>query len=111
RVDMRLLSGLASQLESPPCTDRRCHSLSFAVFFIYHPATSDLYTLSLHDALPIYHQQLELVRSVRVHEARDDRVDTDRFSRASSSEEQTSELQSRAHLVCRLLLGKKNAAV
>src|SRR5436305_8867323 len=74
--------------------------LAFILFFFNDTATTEIYTLSLHDALPI------LDRS-----GPDDRdfdhdiVKTFRFH--ARSEEHTSELQSRPHLVCRLLLEKK----
>src|SRR3989442_9634133 len=74
------------------------------IFFFNDTATTEIYTLSLHDALPIY----------RVAAA-DDREGRRRGHRARGghgaglrSEEHTSELQSRPHLVCRLLLEKKN---
>src|SRR5437764_10904776 len=71
-----------------------------AVFFLNHTATTEIYTLSLHDALPIYRR-----RSYRRNAAADD------FLRApvtgDRSEEHTSELQSPMYLVCRLLLEKK----
>src|SRR2546422_5898510 len=81
---------------------------SFSFFFFFNDtATTEIYTLSLHDALPIlvieagaqsvalvvldligfFHDEVEKIRS----------------------EEHTSELQSRLHLVCRLLLEKKKS--
>src|SRR6266545_7911416 len=76
-----------------------------SLFFVNDAATTDIYTLSLHDALPIFAVQRQHGRaSLRhcVHVAPDDeRSDEDR------SEEHTSELQSLAYLVCRLLLEKK----
>src|SRR3712207_8991901 len=93
------------------------------IFFFNDTATTEIYTLSLHDALPISlaperHPDLrpERVRVVELHHAeprpaplrrpgvavhRDDVVPPPR------SEEHTSELQSRQYLVCRLLLEKK----
>src|SRR5215208_8538016 len=74
-------------------------SLFFLVlffFFFNDTATTEIYTLSLHDALPICHP-------VRGHGPRRLRVPHHR----GRSEEHTSELQSRGHLVCRLLLEKK----
>src|SRR4249920_4185649 len=68
-------------------------------FFFNDTATTEIYTLSLHDALPILasFKQKRMSRyatlSLRWHDPR--------------SEEHTSELQSRPHLVCRLLLEKK----
>src|SRR5438309_6129520 len=68
-------------------------------FFFNDTATTEIYTLSLHDALPISRQ-----RERRRHRPRpSDR----RLGRARRSEEHTSELQSQFHLVCRLLLEKK----
>src|SRR5438876_7120680 len=71
-------------------------------YFSFTPtATTDIYTLSLHDALPIC--SVPRRRHQRPpRRARGRRV-------PSRSEEHTSELQSPVHLVCRLLLEKKNA--
>src|SRR2546429_7266308 len=73
-------------------------------FFFNDTATTEIYTLSLHDALPIsLHPRLVLERSgVGRH-------DFHARSRERRSEEHTSELQSRLHLVCRLLLEKKKS--
>src|SRR5690625_6158804 len=78
--------------------------LAFAFFFFNDPATSEIYTLSLHDALPIW-----TIRWVGSRTARMIAPARSRQERSSStrSEEHTSELQSRGHLVCRLLLEKK----
>src|SRR5258708_8986280 len=88
----------------------RCSCLMM-FFFFNDTATTEIYTLSLHDALPI----CRALRPSQVHAAR-------RRARAAStawapsrqaapeaarSEEHTSELQSPDHLVCRLLLEKK----
>src|SRR5258706_13634856 len=80
-------------------------------FFFNDTATTEIYTLSLHDALPIFRRVLELVEELVVHvmrasgiEQRGVDVDPDRRMR---SEEHTSELQSLTNLVCRLLLEKK----
>src|SRR3712207_8014701 len=89
-------------------------------FFFNDTATTEIYTLSLHDALPIL---------VEARIARPEIVECDRHARALEngerrpgdleivrergfgnlhrSEEHTSELQSRQYLVCRLLLEKK----
>src|SRR3712207_7869518 len=91
-------------------------------FFFNDTATTEIYTLSLHDALPIF-AALLAVRFVDLQ--RDDRVllelaedveaapappAPERVRRVGDvrSEEHTSELQSRQYLVCRLLLDKKN---
>src|SRR5438067_2733538 len=86
----------------------------FFFFFFNDTATTEIYTLSLHDALPIYkarrigRQVLAKYRSLgprcRAAQARTRRKGRPAFSR---SEEHTSELQSRFDLVCRLLLEKK----
>src|SRR6478672_13631587 len=73
----------------------RCLSL---FFFFNDTATTEIYTLSLHDALPIFPGDPTVPELVEAdHRA----VDLER------SEEHTSELQSRSDLVCRLLLEKK----
>src|SRR2546422_5605262 len=80
-------------------------------FFFNDTATTEIYTLSLHDALPIY--ILPLLDSGRADEFLyyvtpyvEGESLRSRLNRRS--EEHTSELQSRLHLVCRLLLEKKN---
>src|SRR5439155_7587651 len=76
-----------------------------SVLFCTDPATTKIYTLSLHDALPISH--LHLLGRSRCERSQS-RLDGRRETRLRSrSEEHTSELQSRGHLVCRLLLEKK----
>src|SRR3989442_3934096 len=78
---------------------------SFLFFFFNDTATTEIYTLSLHDALPISRPRSALVRRVR------ERAPPSRSSPSPGrSEEHTSELQSRPHLVCRLLLEKKKRA-
>src|ERR1041385_8591870 len=72
---------------------------SFVFFFFFNDtATTEIYTLSLHDALPIYSGNA--VAAGR-HCSRGPNPD-----RSTRSEEHTSELQSRLQLVCRLLLEK-----
>src|SRR3712207_9066972 len=89
-------------------------SLCLIFFFFNDTATTEIYTLSLHDALPICLGQLAQPE----HEALDDagqRVGDDDAEPGADgvdeadlrSEEHTSELQSRQYLVCRLLLEKK----
>src|SRR5690349_23951917 len=76
--------------------------MSFISFFFFNDtATTEIYTLSLHDALPI---SIILARARFTRPAYDD---GDRFGFCRRSEEHTSELQSRRDLVCRLLLEKK----
>src|SRR5207302_10726487 len=90
------------------------HSLSYSslisIFFFNDPATPQIYTLSLHDALPISAIARE---GQRGHESCAGKVTISHsvqrlpISCGSRSEEHTSELQSRENLVCRLLLEKK----
>src|ERR1019366_3240109 len=70
------------------------------VFFFNDTATTEIYTLSLHDALPIYDMELEEFISW---------IDNMCIFRVPyhRSEEHTSELQSLTNLVCRLLLEKR----
>src|SRR5262245_64794239 len=81
--------------------------MSFSIyhffFFFNDTATTEIYTLSLHDALPIFSQ-------ARTTPASPSTLVNPSCSRSIStvrSEEHTSELQSLRHLVCRLLLEKK----
>src|SRR5436853_2711634 len=91
-------------------------SLSSPFFFFNDTATTEIYTLSLHDVLPICRERLgdnlysDSVLALDADTGKlkwhyqftpHDEVDYDR------SEEHTSELQSLRHLVCRLLLEKK----
>src|SRR5215208_6333331 len=77
-------------------------AMTQAFFFFNDPATTEIYTLSLHDALPIS-------RAARRTSAIASTALTPRSGRDERSEEHTSELQSRGHLVCRLLLEKKKS--
>src|SRR5699024_11223094 len=77
-------------------------------FFFIAPATTEIYTLSLHDALPISAAQAR--RCLRQKQPSWSRGRALIFAsprRRARSEEHTSELQSRFDLVCRLLLEKK----
>src|SRR5438105_15616711 len=75
--------------------------LYFFFFFFNDTATTEIYTLSLHDALPISERARRPADFCCAACRRRDR------DRAGRSEEHTSELQSRVDLVCRLLLEKK----
>src|SRR2546426_6553165 len=75
----------------------------FYFFFFNDTATTEIYTLSLHDALPIWDGQGR--RPLRQRAIREPPVAGRMDHR---SEEHTSELQSPCNLVCRLLLEKKN---
>src|SRR2546422_10995394 len=79
-------------------------------FFFNDTATTEIYTLSLHDALPISMRAEDAANSSIVTAIATKRGERGRLVIASAemrSEEHTSELQSRLHLVCRLLLEKK----
>src|SRR2546430_17671303 len=81
----------------------------FFFFFFNDTATTEIYTLSLHDALPISARGSGAVRGIRARAADATRDDARAGHRAAEdrSEEHTSELQSQSNLVCRLLLEKK----
>src|SRR5256885_8289170 len=73
-------------------------------FFFNDTATTEIYTLSLHDALPIFSRRVAPRHGTQSTVPRPAlRAGT----RAARSEEHTSELQSPCNLVCRLLLEKK----
>src|SRR3712207_6978917 len=83
-------------------------------FFFNDTATTEIYTLSLHDALPICARSVPSSRTWATTEPRAGSTNWGRNARKNSatfgfvrSEEHTSELQSRQYLVCRLLLEKK----
>src|SRR3712207_8028676 len=88
---------------------------SMCIFFFFNDtATTEIYTLSLHDALPISRSHgsgdCEGPRSVTMGCRRgehDPPLGLGSPPRPRRSEEHTSELQSRQYLVCRLLLEKK----
>src|SRR5258707_2746833 len=78
-----------------------------SIFFFNDTATTEIYTLSLHDALPIlggYPEWLDYCEDLVFDLAPQNAGHRFGFAR---SEEHTSELQSRQYLVCRLLLEKK----
>src|SRR2546427_7166992 len=90
------------------------------IFFFNDTATTEIYTLSLHDALPILdatppfaeggrRQQSQRAGEHRrlVGEDIAEHVLGDQHVEVARSEEHTSELQSQSNLVCRLLLEKK----
>src|SRR5258707_2845961 len=92
----------------------------FGFFFFNDTATTEIYTLSLHDALPIYRGREgaagdahDLACERRLLAARGRGAPQQRQGHRGSkgdearSEEHTSEIQSRPYLVCRLLLLKK----
>src|SRR5258708_33372548 len=80
---------------------------SFLSFFFFNDtATTEIYTLSLHDALPIYLDRRLGARRPEGFSAGVRRRPAG-VRNLAGSEEHTSELQSPDHLVCRLLLEKK----
>src|SRR2546421_3725227 len=84
--------------------------VSLFFFFFNDTATTEIYTLSLHDALPISLTSSTLPAFTTPHtRGRAGKLERTRHRPRSSrrSEEHTSELQSRSDLVCRLLLEKK----
>src|SRR5438046_4766771 len=92
------------------------HSLYPLIFFLsffHETAPSMIYTLSLHDALPIW--ELVILESIQARVSSEGRPhlvtvygDAGVGKSRLRSEEHTSELQSLTNLVCRLLLEKKN---
>src|SRR2546430_1439504 len=108
---------------TPPPLHFLTHGLLF--FFFNDPAPTEIYPLSLHDALPIWRDRPSRRRRARLHGEdelgrlgrRRSRGDVERVARRAGStrgrgaqrrsEEHTSELQSQSNLVCRLLLENK----
>src|SRR5258705_4870663 len=100
--------------------------MTYFFFFFNDTATTEIYTLSLHDALPIWTRPLRYVPSDTVGNAsrssrrplclaklakRKNAEISLHLQWMPRSEEHTSELQSLRHLVCRLLLEKKKIQV
>src|SRR5437016_5164050 len=97
------------------------YSCSHSLFFFNHPATTEIYTLSLHDALPILARgeakRREIYKFLKAEVAAGRQIyvvyplveesEALDLKAATRSEEHTSELQSLTNLVCRLLLEKK----
>src|SRR2546421_6741288 len=85
----------------------RCLVISF-FFFFNDTATTEIYTLSLHDALPIFISRAAGTMPLAITaDTASPAVRSALKSARPRSEEHTSELQSRSDLVCRLLLEKK----
>src|SRR5438093_13753431 len=87
---------------------RLLHSFFYFFFFFFFfndTATTEIYTLSLHDALPISQLQCRASRGATRSRPAPRRACNRR------SEEHTSELQSLTNLVCRLLLEKKKKKI
>src|SRR2546430_17250304 len=80
----------------------------FSLFFFFNDtATTEIYTLSLHDALPISRSNGTSSTCSTCSTAAGATTTRWPASRPPRSEEHTSELQSQSNLVCRLLLEKK----
>src|SRR2546425_12931056 len=102
------------------CIHYMCIYISYHLFFFFNDtATTEIYPLSLHDALPISGSfatspSMEKMPSVKTSFSRASRAALSFSSRSAMSErseEHTSELQSLAYLVCRLLLEKKKTII
>src|SRR5690349_25057562 len=100
------MTSISHEVSESPAT------LTILIFFFNDPATPEIYTLSLHDALPICvqgglepcsHYSIHALVIGPMYAARSHA----RARPSTRSEEHTSELQSRRDLVCRLLLEKK----
>src|SRR5260370_8279220 len=95
-------------------TLRAARTCIFRSFFFNDTATTEIYTLSLHDALPIWvrHRMRPDPFSSALSRRSEASLRIGRGARGNEcqarSEEHTSELQSHLNLVCRLLLEKKN---
>src|SRR2546427_8239719 len=80
-------------------------SRTISIFFFFNDtATTEIYTLSLHDALPIS-------TAVRASRSSHPCISPPVSVPSARSEEHTSELQSQSNLVCRLLLEKKKKKI
>src|SRR2546430_13386808 len=93
----RSITHIVRAIDRPLCT--------FFFFFFNDTATTEIYTLSLHDALPISMGAADVILQDTPPEAVARRGRE--LVAARRSEEHTSELQSQSNLVCRLLLEKK----
>src|SRR5438309_6271552 len=82
-----------------------CWQYAVYSFFFNDTATTEIYTLSLHDALPILAEYDNVSMNISMIMSGID-PQSKKFTEPRS-EEHTSELQSQFHLVCRLLLEKK----
>src|SRR5260370_955061 len=81
--------------------------MSCFFFFFNDTATTEIYTLSLHDALPICIGPTKISPRYARQALAAKEITWDQLLADDRSEEHTSELQSHLNLVCRLLLEKK----
>src|SRR5258706_14311208 len=90
-----------------------CQSPLVLLFFFFNDtATTEIYTLSLHDALPICADRTIIaITSATAGEGKTTTAVNLATALARRSEEHTSELQSLTNLVCRLLLEKKKDTI
>src|SRR6266478_8219436 len=111
RIGTRLVEGLvrsAPQLRQERSSTEQAarqfgHNIMFLLFFFNDTATTEIYTLSLHDALPISGWSIYFARSRRGSDSEQGACFDSQQPKDDRSEEHTSELQSQSNLVCRLL--------
>src|SRR6266536_1630723 len=114
RVQYSEVNGVVHETRYLRCSpvlrrERTSHGRSVPCFFFCDTSTTEIYTLSLHDALPISGR----LRDALPRHERNACTPPASVSGAAGrrSEEHTSELQSRVDLVCRILLEKKKKRV
>src|SRR3712207_8855708 len=96
-------------------SERMSNNVYTELFFFNDTATTEIYTLSLHDALPIYQEHAQQPGAhgqqppgcLQLEPGRQYGEEHKNSRTQDRPEEHTSELQSRQYLVCRLLLEKK----
>src|SRR5262245_64322790 len=81
--------------------------LSFVFFFFHDPATTEIYTLSLHDALPICFQSLALLRVISINGVLPVAFFSQVAVTCNTRSEERFSRNAETDLVCRLLLEKK----
>src|SRR5256885_11416099 len=95
----------------PVCAHMLADLVIVIFFFFNDTATTEIYTLSLHDALPISCEAFCMITGADLQQDELEGNAPEEFVERPSdrSEEHTSELQSPCNLVCRLLLEKKKS--
>src|SRR5258706_12337810 len=105
---MRLCKCVHSSIHCNKKYSNLAHHMDVFLFFFFNDtATTEIYTLSLHDALPISTARPHRCWSSPTGWCRTSAARRRCYGRCCRSEEHTSELQSLTNLVCRLLLEKK----